>query len=99
MLENQINKKLKKYTSPSIKPGKGIAIDVEVEDTKLCPRYMAVAMEGRKVEASPSWLQNMLLAVGLQPINNIVDVTNYIAFDLGQPMRAFKKGLLAAGSD
>ena len=66
-------------------------LQVDVEDTKLCPRYMAVIIDGVKIAPSPEWLQKKLLAVGLRPINNIVDITNYILFDLGQPMHAFDK--------
>ncbi|MBT4121300.1 MAG: phenylalanine--tRNA ligase subunit beta [Candidatus Magasanikbacteria bacterium] len=83
------NKKLVSYNPPAIKPGKEFKIKVDIKDTKLCPRYMAVAIDGIKVEPSPDWLQKKLLAVGLNPINNIVDITNYILFDLGQPMHAF----------
>ena len=78
-----------------IKPGKEINVKVEVEDAKLCPRYMAVAMSGVSVGPSPQWLQKSLLAVGLRPINNIVDITNYIMMDLGQPMHAFDAARVA----
>src|SRR3990167_1566474 len=64
-------------------------LQIDVEDKKLCPRYMAVAIDGIKIASSPDWLQKKLLAVGLRPINNIVDITNYIMLDLGQPMHAF----------
>lgn len=66
-----------------------IKVRVTVEDAKLCSRYMAVAMGGIKVQESPAWLKEKLVAVGLRPINNIVDITNYVMFDLGQPMHAF----------
>ncbi|OGH94542.1 MAG: phenylalanine--tRNA ligase subunit beta [Candidatus Magasanikbacteria bacterium RIFOXYD2_FULL_41_14] len=72
-----------------IKPGKSVSLSVKVEDTKLCPRYLAVALTGIKVAPSPDWLQSRLLAVGINPINNIVDITNYVMLDLGQPMHAF----------
>jgi len=68
---------------------KAIGIKVKVEDTKLCPRYMALPMTGIKIEKSPKWLEDRLLAVGLRPISNIVDVTNYVMLELGQPMHAF----------
>jgi len=90
------HKDLDEYNSPAIKSpsgrspaGRQIKIEVKVEDKKLCSRYMAVAVEGVKVEESPDWLQKKLLAVGLRPINNIVDITNYVLYDLGQPMHAF----------
>ncbi len=83
------NRDLKKYEAPKIVAGKDFKLKVEIEDAKLCPRYMAVAMSGVKVGPSPKWLQERLLAVGSNPINNIVDITNYIMLDLGQPMHAF----------
>ncbi len=82
-------KKLKKYSAPDIKPGKEINLKVDVENTVLCPRYMAVVVAGVNIEPSPDWLQKRLLSVGVRPINNIVDITNYIMFDLGQPMHVF----------
>lgn len=83
------SKKLKEFKTAKIKPGKDAQVKVEVENAKLCPRYMAVAMSGVSVGPSPQWLQKSLLAVGQRPINNIVDITNYIMLDLGQPMHAF----------
>lgn len=80
---------LKKYETKEIKPGKDFKLKVEIQDAKLCPRYMAVAVSGIKVGPSPKWLQEKLLAVGSNPINNIVDITNYIMLDLGQPLHAF----------
>jgi len=62
---------------------------VSVENQELCPRYMAVAMSGIKIEPSPRWMRNRLSAVGMRPINNIVDATNYVMLELGQPMHAF----------
>jgi len=66
-------------------------LDIKVEDKKLCPRYMALAVKGIKVEESPRWLKDRLIAIGLRPINNIVDVTNYVMFETGQPLHAFSK--------
>ncbi len=83
------NKKLKIQEAGKIKPGKDLDLKVEAKDAKLCPRYMAVAVSGVSVGPSPQWLQKSLLAVGQRPINNIVDITNYIMLDLGQPMHAF----------
>src|SRR6185437_13238095 len=64
-------------------------IKVEIEDLALCPRYSALAFENVTVKPSPLWLQYRLEAIGLNPINNIVDVTNYIMSELAQPMHAF----------
>ncbi|TSC83906.1 MAG: phenylalanyl-tRNA synthetase beta chain [Parcubacteria group bacterium Gr01-1014_13] len=91
-------KKLKQhYEAGTIEPGKDISLNVEVKDAKLCPRYMAVAMSGINVAPSPQWLQKTLLSVGQRPINNIVDITNYIMMDLGQPMHAFDASRVANG--
>ena len=66
-----------------------LKIDVDVIDAKLAPRYCGVTISGITVKSSPAWLQNRLKAIGLTPKNNIVDVTNYILHDLGQPLHAF----------
>jgi len=66
-----------------------LKIDVDVKDHKLAPRYCGVTLSGITVKSSPEWLQNRLKAIGLTPKNNIVDVTNYILHDLGQPLHAF----------
>jgi len=62
---------------------------VEVQDPDLCPRYAARVIQGIEVSPSPDWLQNRLRAVGLSPINNVVDVTNLVLMELGQPLHAF----------
>ncbi len=64
-------------------------IDVSVEDNTLAPRYCGVTISGIKVKTSPRWLQDRLKAIGINPKNNIVDVTNYVLHELGQPLHAF----------
>lgn len=64
-------------------------IDVDVKNKQMAPRYCGLTISGIKVGASPVWLQNRLKAIGLKPINNIVDATNYVLHDLGQPLHAF----------
>ncbi|WP_299756578.1 phenylalanine--tRNA ligase subunit beta [uncultured Pontibacter sp.] len=64
-------------------------IAVEVENTDACPRYAGVTVSGIKVGLSPEWMQKRLRAIGLSPINNVVDVTNYVLHELGQPLHAF----------
>lgn len=64
-------------------------IDVNVEDITLAPRYCGVTISGITVKPSPSWLQDRLKSIGLTPKNNIVDVTNYVLHELGQPLHAF----------
>lgn len=66
-----------------------LKIDVEVIDKEKAPRYCGVTISGLKVQDSPIWLQNRLKSIGLSPINNVVDITNYILHDLGQPLHAF----------
>ncbi len=75
---------------PKIKFAKnGRAVKVKVEDSKLCPRYMAIGIDGIKIAPSPEWMQKRLSACGTRPINNIVDATNYAMLELGQPLHAF----------
>lgn len=64
-------------------------IDVEIKNPELCPRYIARVVKNVKVGDSPQWLRHRLTASGVRPINNIVDITNYVMLELGQPMHAF----------
>lgn len=66
-----------------------LIIDIDVKDKELAPRYCGLTISGIKVVESPKWLQNRLKAIGLSPINNVVDATNYVLHDLGQPLHAF----------
>ncbi|QEE50364.1 phenylalanine--tRNA ligase subunit beta [Flavobacterium alkalisoli] len=66
-----------------------LKIDVKVDDNKLAPRYCGVTISGITVQPSPAWLQNRLMAIGITPKNNVVDVTNYVLHELGQPLHAF----------
>lgn len=84
--------KLKEINRPVKK-----AIRVEVRDADLCPRYMARVIEGVKVGESPEWLRRRLEQAGIRAINNIVDVTNYLLLELGQPMHAFDAALIKDG--
>ncbi|NQT50284.1 phenylalanine--tRNA ligase subunit beta [Candidatus Kuenenbacteria bacterium] len=81
--------KLKDYKLEKIKPQKLVDLKVSVEDSELCPRYLGVAIKGIKITESPDWLKQRLEAIGQKSINNIVDITNYIMYDLGQPLHAF----------
>ncbi|HHT9135519.1 MAG TPA: phenylalanine--tRNA ligase subunit beta, partial [Candidatus Avalokitesvara rifleensis] len=62
---------------------------IHVEDSELCPHYTARVIRGVKIGPSPSWLQKHLKAVGLRPINNVVDITNFVLLESGQPLHAF----------
>ncbi|HNZ74604.1 MAG TPA: phenylalanine--tRNA ligase subunit beta [Verrucomicrobiota bacterium] len=71
------------------------AVAVRIEDAELCPRYTARVIRGVKVAASPDWLRHALEKVGVRSINNVVDVTNYVMLETGQPLHAFDYHLLA----
>jgi phenylalanyl-tRNA synthetase beta chain len=66
-----------------------LKIDLQVDDKELIPRYCGVTISNIKVEVSPKWLQDKLKSLGLTPKNNVVDITNYILHELGQPLHAF----------
>lgn len=91
------NKKLK-LNIPEISNFKidnnNLNIPVEIADLEACPRYSGITVSGVKVQESPDWLKNRLKAVGLRPINNIVDITNYILLELGQPLHAFDADMI-----
>lgn len=72
-------------------------ITVEVADTEACPRYSGITVKGVKVAPSPEWLQQSLNAIGLRPINNVVDITNYILHGLGQPLHCFDASKIKGG--
>jgi phenylalanyl-tRNA synthetase beta chain len=74
-----------------------LKIDITVENEKLAPRYCGVTISGVTVKPSPLWLQNRLKAIGLTPKNNIVDVTNYVLHELGQPLHAFDANQIKGG--
>ncbi|MBI4592335.1 phenylalanine--tRNA ligase subunit beta [Candidatus Uhrbacteria bacterium] len=86
--------KLESYEPKKIPVGKGISLSVKVEDASACPRYMAIAMEGIVVGSSPDWMKRRLESCGVRSINNVVDVTNYVMLELGQPMHAFDADVL-----
>ncbi len=73
------------------------ALDVKVSEPELCPRYMGVRIDGVKNGHSPWWMKQRLMSAGLRPINTLVDITNYVMLELGQPMHAFDAAQLAGG--
>jgi phenylalanyl-tRNA synthetase beta chain len=66
-----------------------LPIPVEIKNTKACKRYAGLTISGLEVKDSPAWLQNRLKAIGLSPINNVVDATNFVLHEIGQPLHAF----------
>jgi phenylalanyl-tRNA synthetase beta chain len=88
-----LGRRLVDPVKPAAFPG-GAPVRVTVEDHALCARYSALVFENVTVKPSPPWLEQRLEAVGLNPINNIVDVTNYVLAEIAQPMHAFDTGRL-----
>lgn len=91
------------YTYPSVKgSGDGDTIEnylsVTVKEPQLCPRYTARAVKNVKIQPSPLWMRARLRSCGIRPINNIVDITNYVMLEYGQPMHAFDRSYITSGS-
>jgi len=74
-----------------------LPISVEVEDPTACPRYAGVSISGITVGESPEWIRNRIKSIGLAPINNIVDISNYVLHELGQPLHAFDADKISGG--
>ncbi len=94
------NKPLNLHT-PIVKGGHGACknlLSVQVKEPKLCPIYSAKIVQNVQVKPSPRWLRERLRAMGVRPINNIVDITNYVMLEYGQPMHAFDLRLIENGS-
>ncbi|MCZ4320130.1 phenylalanine--tRNA ligase subunit beta [Aequorivita viscosa] len=90
LLHHDISTKLNTPSSSSFRvDNRTLKIDIKVENSTLAPRYCGITISNIKVGASPIWIQNRLKAIGISPINNIVDVTNYVLHELGQPLHAF----------
>ena len=74
-----------------------LEIPIRVENTEACPRYAAVTVTGCEVKESPKWLRDHLTTIGLRPINNIVDITNYVMMAFGQPLHCFDADMIKGG--
>ncbi|MBR5176772.1 MAG: phenylalanine--tRNA ligase subunit beta [Bacteroidales bacterium] len=88
------------FKYPSIegwKDGEGTAIPIDVQDPSAAPRYCGITLKGVKVGPSPEWLRKRLLAIGLRPIDNVVDVSNFILWELGQPLHTFDADKISGG--
>ncbi|HUP04516.1 MAG TPA: phenylalanine--tRNA ligase subunit beta [Bryobacteraceae bacterium] len=90
--------KRKEPVNLGLLPGGPAAVEIHIAEFALCPRYSALVFENIVVRPSPPWLQARMTAIGLNPINNIVDVTNFIMAELAQPMHAFDADLLRGGA-
>lgn len=89
--------KLRLPDVPALPVAPRSTVPVEVREPDLCPRYLCQLIRGVKVGPSPSWMQARLVAIGQRPINNVVDITNYILFEWGQPLHAFNFQKLNGG--
>ena len=82
-----------KFEKPSVdhfkKDNNNLQIDIEVRNKEACPRYAGLSMTNIKIAPSPDWLQNKLKAIGINPTNNVVDITNFVLHETGQPLHAF----------
>ncbi len=98
-LEQQeiIEKLITPSTSTFSVDNRSLKLDVEVENNSLAPRYCGVTISNILVQDSPTWLQNRLKSIGLSPINNVVDITNYVLHELGQPLHAFDATKIKGG--
>ncbi|MCZ2202467.1 phenylalanine--tRNA ligase subunit beta [Cylindrospermopsis raciborskii] len=85
---------LPQLTGVEITPSTGQKIRVKISEQQACPLYIGTLIENVKIAASPEWLQRRLIAAGVRPINNIVDITNYVLLERGQPLHAFDKSRL-----
>lgn len=81
--------KLQLPTANSLLPTSKVEFKVEVVNLSACPKYLGVVLQNIKVQESPTWLKNRLKAIGQKPINNIVDITNFVLHEFGQPLHAF----------
>ena len=83
----------------NLMPGTEKPIEVQIDEPALCSRFTAAAFRGVKVASSPGWLKCVLLSAGMRPINNIVDITNFVMWESGQPMHAFDLAKLGVTKD
>ena len=97
MVRNDVPCTLKYPSVEDWKEGKGEAIPIDVQDATAAPRYCGITVKGVKVGPSPEWLRKKLLSIGLRPIDNVVDVSNFILWELGQPLHTFDADRIKGG--
>lgn len=98
LLQNGYNTALHRPLADGFKvDNQELVIDIDVQNSEACPRYAGVTIKGVTVKESPDWLKNRLKTIGLHPINNIVDITNYILFAYGQPLHSFDADKIKGG--
>ncbi|AZQ44057.1 phenylalanine--tRNA ligase subunit beta [Nonlabens ponticola] len=94
-----VNEAAPEFITPSVSSfhveSRSARVDIDVQDTERAPRYCGVTLTGLTVAPSPDWLKNRLLAIGIVPKNNLVDITNYVMHELGQPLHAFDAAKIA----
>src|SRR5438034_503336 len=79
-------------------PGAPKGLDVRIEDDRACPRFAAALLSGIEIGPSPAWMQARLVAAGMRPIDNVVDITNYVMLEVGQPLHAYDHRQLRGGA-
>lgn len=94
---NKIPCRMKYPDVSDFREGEGEGLGIEVLDHEGAPRYSGITIEGVKVGTSPEWLQKKLMGIGLRPINNVVDISNFILFEMGQPLHAFDADKVVGG--
>lgn len=92
-------RQLKIKSVKNLKTAEKLPLKVKVEDNNLCPHYIGVVMDNIIIGPSPIWMQNLLRNLGIRPINNVVDITNYVLLELGQPLHAFDYSKLESNGE
>lgn len=97
MTANHIPCKLTYPDVSAFREGSGASIPIEIQDPSAAPKYTGTTIRGVKVGPSPEWLQKRLMSIGLKPIDNIVDISNFVLFETGQPLHTFDADKISGG--